>query len=391
MKGFLTIDDFDFEGKRVLLRVDLNSVVVNGKVKISDRIIEHAKTIKELIEKKARVVVLAHQGRPGDKDFISLKQHAKLLNKYVKIKFVDDIIGDKAIIAIKNLKNGEALLLDNVRFLKEELDYKKGNKFVERLKPLFDIFVSDAFSVTHRKQTSVVGFAEVLPNCLGRTLEKEINAVQNMELSKKPCVYVIGGEKPDDYMSLITYALRNDKVDRILACGLFGQLCLIAKGYNLGGQNKYLEKKGLLGVVSEIRKLLRYNKIETPVDMAVNYKGERKDLDLNEFPVKEEIFDIGAKTAKKYGEIIKGAKTILMKGTCGYAQDKRFSQGTRAVLKAIERSDAFSLIGGGHSSTAVKELRINKSRISYISLSGGALIGYLSGEKLPGLEVLRVV
>lgn len=391
MKGFLTIDDFDFKGKRVLLRVDLNSAVVNGKIILSDRIVEHAKTIKELIGKKAKVVVLAHQGRPGDKDFISLKQHARLLNKYVKIKFVDDIIGSKAIKAIEDLKTGEALLLDNVRFLKEELDYKKGNKFVKKLKPLSDIFVNDAFSVVHREQTSVVGFAKVLPSCLGRVLEKEIKAVQGMELSKKPSVYIVGGEKPDDYMFLITHVLENKKVDKILACGLFGQLCLIAKGYALGGQNKYLEKKGLIKVVPEIRKLLKYNKIETPVDMAVKYKRKRKDIDLKDFPIKEEIFDIGPKTTKKYSEIIRKAKTIFMKGTCGHAEDKRFSQGTKTVLRAIEKSNAFSLIGGGHSSTAVKELKINKSKISYISLSGGALVKYLSGERLPGIEVLRNV
>ena len=159
--NYKTLDDFDFKGKKVLLRSDLNSEIEKGKAIMSQRISESAKTIKELIKKKARVAVLAHQGRKGDPDFTELKQHAELLNKLVKIKFVPDVSGEKAVSAIKKLKDGEAILLDNVRSLNEEMKPDVSGLMVKTLAPLFDIYVNDAFSVSHRNQTSMVSFPEV--------------------------------------------------------------------------------------------------------------------------------------------------------------------------------------------------------------------------------------
>ncbi|GAF99347.1 unnamed protein product, partial [marine sediment metagenome] len=172
-----TLDDFSFKNKRVLVRVDLNSPVVNKKIKLSERLTEHSKTLKELSGKKAKVVVLAHQGRPNEEDFLSLEQHAKLLNKYVKIKFVNDTLGKKAINAIKNLRSGEILLLENIRFLKEEFKPSKENKIVKTLEHLFDIFVNDAFSVSHRSQTSIVGFKN-LEKCAGRVMGQELKSLE---------------------------------------------------------------------------------------------------------------------------------------------------------------------------------------------------------------------
>ncbi len=375
-----TLDDFDFKNKRVLVRIDLNSPVVKGKVKLSGKFIEHAKTLRELKKKKAKIVVLAHQGRPKEEDFLSLKQHAKLLNKFVRVKFVDDIIGKKAVSEIKKLRKGKILLLENVRYLKEEFKLSKRNKIVKILEPLFDIFVNDAFSVSHRNQTSIVGFKN-LDKCAGRVMEQELKNLERIKKFRKPCVYILGGAKPEDDIKLVKNNVK------ILSCGLFGQVCLISSGRKLGGQNKYLLKKGYRAN-PKLAKLIKKYKIEMPVDFGIKIKGRRKNVMLNDFPVKEEIFDIGPETVKKYVKIIKKAKTIFMKGTAGYCEERQFRKGTRKILRAIPKN-TYSLLGGGHLSSAIKTLRIGKSKFGYVSLAGGALIAYLAGEKLPGVEILK--
>jgi len=390
MKQFLTLSDIkNFENKKVLLRVDLNSAIYGSKIIGNVRFVEHAKTIKELINKKAKVVVLAHQGRPGEQEFTSLRQHNRILNKYVKIKFIDDLIGKKAINSIKKMKSGEALLLENTRFLKEEFIIEKRNKLLSNLSPLFDIFVEDALSICHREQTSITGFPKILPSYIGRVLEKELNALSKIKIAKKPVIYLIGGAKPLDYIELIESALKNNKVDKILACGLFGHMFLLAKGVNLGRQNKLLENKGFIKLLPKLIKFIKSHKIETPSDFGVNINGKRKEIILKDLPSKYALLDIGKKTIKNYSNIISKSKTILMKGTAGYIEDKKFMLGTKVLLKSIEiatKKGTFSLLGGGHLLTVIKDLNIPK--FSYVSLSGGALMNYLSDKELPGLKVL---
>ncbi|MGV8152548.1 MAG: phosphoglycerate kinase [Candidatus Nanoarchaeia archaeon] len=375
-----TIDDFDFKEKRALLRTDINSDVVNGKVLMSERIKQAAITIKELVKKKAKLVIVAHQGTPKKEDFLSLKKHAKLLNKFVKVKFVDDVIGEKAIRAIKNVKPGEAILLDNLRFVEDEFNPdKEDNSLIKAYKDLFDIYVNDAFSVCHRKQTSIVSFPKLFKSCIGRILEKEINALE--KISVKGAVYILGGAKPLDNIKLL-------KGNKVISGGLFGQLCLIAKGKDLGYQNEYL-KQELVLTPEALEKLKgKMDNLQTPVDFAVNIKGKRKELDLKEFPSNYRIDDIGEKTIKEYSKIIKKAKAIYMKGPVGFASDKRFQKGTFAILKAVSKCKGFTLIGGGHLSDAIAASKIPEKKFSHISLSGGALLNYVAGEKLAGLEVL---
>lgn len=374
----------NIRNKIILLREDLNSDVVNGRVLMSERIKESAESIKLLKNKGAKIVIIAHQGRPGEKDFTSLKQHAKFLNRFVKVKFIDDIIGSKADKAIKNLKSGEVLLLDNIRKSKDEFNMSK-NPFVTKLSRWCDIYVNDAFSVCHRAQASVVSFPKYMKSFAGPLLEREINALKKINL--KNCLYILAGAKPEDNIMLL-------KKNKVLTCGLFGQMCVIAKGKNLGAQNSYL-KKNISDYDSSLKILkTKLNQmkglVETPVDFAVKVNGKRKEYPLTEFPVKYEIYDIGEKTQKLYVNEIRKAKSIYMKGPAGFYSDTKFFTGTKALLEAISKSKAYSLLGGGQLSDAIAKSKIPKNKFGYISLSGGALLQYLAGEKLPGLVALHL-
>jgi phosphoglycerate kinase len=390
-----TIDDFDtenksslsrklssgkkvsgFKGKNVILRSDLNSEISKGKVVMSDRISESAKTIAELKRKGARVVVLAHQSRPGKKDFRGLEEHAKLLNKYTKIKFVAGIVSDKALREIGKLKNGEAVLLDNVRKLKEEFRPSVKGEMVKRLGKWGDIYVNDAFSVCHREQTSIVSFPKVMKSCVGRLVEKELKALK--EVKGRDSLFILGGAKAEDNLMLMNRG-------RVLTCGIFGHLCLIAKGYDLGAQNKFLKKE--LGVIPKLKKCVLG--VRTPLDLAVRVKGKRKDLRLDEFPSKYEVYDIGGRTEKHYVDLISRADAIFMKGPAGYCEEAQFCKGTVGLLRAIASSKGFKVLGGGHLDSALGKAKINKRKFDYISLSGGATVWYIAGKKLPGLEALK--
>ncbi len=374
-----TLSGFDFEGKVVLLRTDLNSDAHKGKIGLSGRIKESVKTISELKQKGAKVVIIAHQGRQGKDDFIGLKQHAKFLNKYIKVKFIDDVCGKKAIKAIKELKNGKVILLDNIRFIRDEFEPKKGKKNkLFKLVKIADVFVNDAFSVCHREHTSIVLFPRYLKSFTGRLLEKEIVALKKIKI--KNCLYVLGGAKPEDNIKLL-------KGRKVLACGLFGQICLIAKGKNLGAQNKYLKNifKNYSKITGKLKKKLR--NVKVPIDFAVKVNGKRKELNVEDFPSRYEIFDIGKETQKEYADEIKKAEVVFMKGPAGFSSDKNFAKGTVNLLKTIAKLKNFSLVGGGHLSDTIKKYKL--SGFGHVSLSGGALLRYIAGEKLVGLEALK--
>jgi len=372
---YKTLSNFNFKGKTVLLRADLNSPVENGKVVMNERLTESLKTIRELRGKGARVVVLAHQGRQGNKDFVSLTGHAKLM----RIKFVQDLFGDRALKEIEGMKEGEVILLENVRKHKEEFNPGK-NKMIKVLSGVCDIYINDAFSVSHRKQSSIVGFPRVMKSGIGRLMENELNHLERLDLGKT--LFILGGAKPEDNIMLMKQVLR--KNGRVLACGIFGQLCLIASGIDLG-QKKYLKNK--MRFVKELKKYV--SRIETPIDYAVNVSGKRKEIPLRDFPSKYEIYDIGEKTQASFIDEVKKVKSVFVKGTMGVCEEKAFCEGTREVLKAISMVRGHKVLGGGHLSTAVGEMGINKKKFDHISLSGGAFARYVAGERLVGLEVLN--
>jgi phosphoglycerate kinase len=402
MPMFLTIDDFDFRNKVALVRVDFNSPIDPKTKKILEdvRIRAHGETtIKELVHKGAKVVVLAHQGRPGESDFIPLKQHAKILGEILgrPVKYVDDLFGEKAKNAIKSLKGGEVLVLENVRTFPEE--QKKGTPeeqaktaLVKSLAPLADVFVNDAFATAHRAHVSIVGFTAVLPSVAGRIMERELKALgKALESPEKPCVFVIGGAKADDALRISKYVLDNSIADSVLTGGVAGHLFLAAKGVDLGKPNvEFLRKKDLLNFVAGIEELVkRYpDRIKTPMDLAVDMNGKRKEIAVRDLPTSYPICDIGSKTIEEYNEIIRKSKSIVISGPMGIYENNEFMKGTKEVLEAIAESKAFSLVGGGHTVAAVEQLGLEK-KMGYVSTAGGALIEFLMGERLPGVAALE--
>jgi phosphoglycerate kinase len=402
MSQILTIKDFDFKGKTVLVRVDFNSPVDPQTKKVLDdtRIRAHAETtIRELMEKGAKVVILAHQGRPGEPDFIPLKQHAEILGKILgkPVKYVDDVFNEKAQQVIRELKEGEILVLENVRTFAGER--KKGTpedhaktEFVQKLAPLADIFVNDAFAAAHRAHVSIVGFTAVLPSAAGRIMERELKALGKvLHAPEKPCVYILGGAKADDALRISQYVLKNNIADHILTGGIAGHLFLVAKGADLGKPNmELLEKKELMGLVPGIRELMKEypGKIDVPVDLAVEVEGKRREIATEELPTDYPIYDIGAKTIQRYASTIGDAKSIVISGPLGVFENKEFLAGTKGVLEAIAASKAFSLVGGGHTVAAVEKLGLT-NKMGYISTAGGALIEFLMGEELPGVAALE--
>lgn len=373
---YKTIADLDLKGKRVLLRIDINSEVIGNKVQDNPRFLEHSKTIKLLLKKKAVVVILAHQSRPGKKEFTSLKQHAKILNEYVKVKFVDEVIGKKALREIEKLKSGQALLLENVRFLKSEFD-SKNNLLARKLKVKFDYFVNDAFSVMHRNQSSITDFPKIIESAIGPNVEKELKHLDELKHNLKNAIFILGGDKPKSTMLLMNH-------HKVLTTGSLSLLSLMAKGHKLGKQEITLGKKKEL-----IPRIKKFKGTKVPIDLAIKVNGKRKEIDVKDLPTKYSILDIGKKTIAEYKKEINKAKAIFFKGSAGKIEDPLFCLGTKELLKAIAKTSGFKVISGGSSNLMIKKFKINKNSFNHVSLSGGALVYYLAGKKLPGLEVLR--
>jgi phosphoglycerate kinase len=401
MKDFNTLDDFNVENKTVLLRVDYNMPLDKKTLNIIDdtRIKLTLPTIQELIRKKAKIVILAHQGKQGSWDFIPMEKHAKILQNLLgkNVLYVDDIFGDKAINAIKNLKPGDILFLDNVRKFVGETEKKTPeehakSELVQKLYPLADLFVNDAFAAAHRAQCSLIGFTAVLPSCAGRLMEKELtNLEKALKNPKKPSVFLFGGAKYADVIVTIDRILSNKIADKILLTGLTANAFLKAKGANLGEKNeKAFGEEGTPELFQEISKVYtKYkNMIYLPSDFAFEFDGKRKEITLNDLPAENNLFDIGEKTIDEYETILKNAKTIFISGPCGVFENPLFKKGTQEIFTFITKLNAFSIAGGGHTVAALDQLKIT-DKISHVSTGGGSLEKYMMGDKLPVVEALK--
>ena len=305
MPQFVTTDDFDFRANTVLIRVDYNSPIDPQTKRIIDdtRIRMHGETIRELAKKGAKVVVLAHQGRPGEPDFVPLKEHAEILGRVLgaPVKYVDDVYGEKARKAVKELNAGEVLVLENVRTFPEETtkgtpEEHSQRDLVQKLAPLADVFVNDAFAAAHRAHVSIVGFTALLPSIAGRILERELKALKKvLEAPEKPCVFILGGAKADDALEISRYVLDNNIADHILTGGVAGHVFLVAQGFDLGKPSmEFLKKKELMGFVPGIRDLMKKypRKVEVPVDLATEIEKRRKEIKVNQLPSDHPIYDI---------------------------------------------------------------------------------------------------
>jgi phosphoglycerate kinase len=399
MAEFLTLDDLEVKDKTVLVRVDINSPLdpVSKEILDDTRIRECAPTIKELVKKGAKVVVLAHQGRPKSEDFVPLEQHAKKLEQSlgIGVRYVNDVIGEKAQQFINSLKSGEVMLLDNVRFIPEENTQMSPEdaaktEFVKKLAPLANFYVNDAFAAAHRSQPSLVGFPMVLPAAAGRLMERELKNLGQALSPEHPCVYVLGGAKIDDSLTIIENVLSKGTADLVLTGGLVAYAFLAASGHDLGKVTlELLKKKGFESQLDRAKNLLQTygEKIKIPSDLAADADGNRVELSVDELPSEHELSDIGKKTVDEYSKLLSGAKTIIANGPLGVFEKEQFRFGTTGVLKAMAETNAFTIIGGGHVVAAAQEAHL-ASKIKHVSTGGGACISFLSGDKLPAMEVL---
>lgn len=393
MKSFKRLKE-----RTVILRVDLNSPLKQGKIVVTERLRRAAQSIKQLLRMKARVVVISHQGRPGQADCVSLRQHAQALRKFgIKVRFVDEVAGKRALRAIQQLKSGEAVLLENVRFMREEmqeLSPKEQAKveWVSKLARLADAYVNDAFSASHRSHASLVGFPQLLPSYVGPELVKELRALSKFQRARQPCVLVLGGAKIKECLDLMEKFLEKKKTQRVLTGGLLAEVLCVARGIEIGERNlRVLEAKGCMELEGRCYDLLKRwaNRIEVPLDFAVQKDGQRVELKIEELPTQYLIKDLGYQTIQKYKKIIKGARSVLFKGPLGIYEEPGFEVATEEMLKAIAASKAYSVVGGGDTVAALEQLKIPFSSFNHVSLAGGAFVEYLSGKALPALQALR--
>ncbi len=383
------ISDYDVKGKKVLVRVDFNCAVENGKIVPGERIEAHSQTVKRLAERGARVIVLAHQGRKGDEDFLDLSQHAGLIREYtgISVKYVNDITGEDAKRAVAELKDGEVLLLENVRALADETT--EDGVIVRELSPLVDYFVLDALSVAHRAHSSVVGFSKRIPAFYGDVLADEMKALQSLQ-DVNDVTFLLGGSKVKDSFGIMKRWLSDGRAKRFLTGGALAILLLKAKGYSIGDSEEYFEEAELGEYLDDAKEILEEygEKIVIPVDVGLKNNDERVECDADRI-TRGQIFDIGGKTTENYRKIIAESAAVVMNGPMGVYEVDGFEKGTEGVLRAIYDSKAYSLLGGGHTITAMKKLGIGKEGFGYISLAGKALIEYLCGKELPGIKALN--
>ena len=397
---FPTLDDVDVKGKTVLVRVDINSPLDpnTGEILDDTRILECAPTLKGLAHKGAKVVVLAHQGRPGDEDFTPLEKHAKKLRAAVglDVKYMRDVVfGPPVESTIKLMRPGEVLMLENVRILAEENMNKPKEEqaktwLVRRLAPLAQLFVNDAFSAAHRSQASLVGFSAVLPAYPGRLMEKEVRGLGMALTPEHPCVYLLGGAKADDVIKIVENALGKGVVDTVLTGGVLGTIFLMASGRDIGEPNaKLIAEEGYEKLVERAKKLISAHgdKIRIPLDIVADANGEPRVLSVEELPSEFLISDIGPKTVEEYSKVLAGAKTIVAKGPVGIFEKKGFERGTFELLKAMANSQAFTVLGGGHVVAAANAAGVS-DKIKHVSTGGGAAVSFLSGEPMPAIEAL---
>ncbi len=393
---FLTLDDVDVSGKTVFLRTDINSPLDPKSKRILDatRIQAIVPTVRSL--KESKLIIGAHQSRPGKYDFTSLESHSKVLQMYLEspVKYTDDIIGEEAQREIQSLKKGDVLVLNNVRMLEEENkiaspEELKETELVKTLSKYIDLFVNDAFAAAHRSQASLVGLSTVVPMAAGRLMEQELTAL-NRVLSNpaRPSVYLLGGAKVDDRIPVINRVLNDDIADKILIGGLVADSFQMAQG-KMKKRFDELDEEGLKQVYTCRAILEEFPKqIQLPMDVALDVKGERVEVFIDSITEEKNIYDIGLNTIAHYSSTIDKASTVVAEGPLGMFERRGFDIGTKELLRSMARCRGYTVVGGGHMGAMASMLGISDN-MSHVSTGGGAMLSMLAGETLPVVAALE--
>ena len=388
-----TVKDIDLKGKKVFVRCDFN-VPMDENQNITDntRIVAALPTIKYLLEQNCKIILASHLGRPkGEvKPEFSLKPVAKELSKLLgkEIIMANDVIGEDATTKAEKLKEGEIMLLENVRFHREETD--NDPEFAKKLASMAEVFVNDAFGTAHRAHASTTGIADYIPGVAGFLIEKELkflgNAINNPE---RPFVAILGGAKVSDKIGVIDSLL--DKVDTLMIGGGMAYTFFKAQGYNVGNSLCEVEKTGLALEAMEKAKS-KGVKLLLPIDTKIGKEfkpdTESKTVAWTEIPDEWEGFDIGEKTIEMFKNELKSAKTVIWNGPLGLFEFDHFAIGTNEIAKTLAELDATTIIGGGDSAAAVTKAGL-ADKMTHISTGGGASLEFLEGKKLPGIECLQ--
>ena len=378
--GIRTLDELDVKGKTVLCRVDINQPVdrAKGTLKSVNRIRACVPTVRELSDKGAKVVLMAHQGSDIEyKNFYTTRPHAQVLSELLgrEVKWIDDVCGPAAREDIAALREGEVLLLDNVRFVAEE-------------QTLFEM----KLRLTHEQQAKTLLVEKLAPSAMGRLFEKEYCTVSGlMEAPKRPCVFILGGAKISDAFQMMETVLSRGVADRILTGGLVANIFLIALGNDIGqGSYDFIAASNYTEFFPKAKALYEAygEKIVLPVDLSWVKDGQRQEANLGGIPADMAAVDIGSKTAARYRDEIMNAKTVFVNGPMGVFEKPESELGTKMVWQALADTEGFSVLGGGDSITATEKYGLT-DKMGYICTGGGALIRFLSGEELPVVKALR--
>ena len=386
-----TVEDLDVAGKKVLVRCDFNVPLSDGKITSDKRIVASLPTIKYLIKNGAKVILCSHLGRPkGEfKPEFSLAPVAARLSELLgqEVKMAKDVVGESAQSLAASLKDGEVMLLENVRFHKEET--KNDPEFSKKLASLADLYVNDAFGSAHRAHSSTTGVADYLPSACGYLIQKEIEFMGNaLANPKRPLVAILGGAKVSDKIGVITNLL--DKCDTIIIGGGMAYTFMKALGYEIGTSLLEADRVDDAKAMMETAKA-KGVKFIIPVDNKVGKEydpnTEAMVISSDNIPEGWMGLDIGPKTQQLFADAIKGSGTVIWNGPMGVSEWENFAAGTIAVAKAVAESGAISIIGGGDSAAAVQKLGF-ADKMSHISTGGGASLEFLEGKELPGIAAL---
>jgi len=403
VQGVLSLDAYDLEGQTVLYRVDVNSPLNPiDKTLLDDSRLRTLKPTLQLLS-KSKVVILAHQSRPGKDDFSDMSQHSARLSQIINrdIMFIQDICSDSTIDKIRDMKNGDILFLDNMRIHSEEYSKKYENwqnteesEIVTKLSSVADLYVTDAFAAAHRKSPTLTGFTTKLPCIPGNLMMSELSNLRTaIDNPPRPYLAILGGAKADDSLRVALNLIQKNIIDKIAFVGVVGNLMIWANGYDIGNRNKDFITNSIGDAFDETwvmaQKLVKQypDLLILPTDIAVEINEERVPMQLDELPTEYPIYDVGLQSLMNLRPIILNSKCILWNGPASFFEKPGFAFGTIEILNMCIETEALTIIGGGHTSALVSSRGV-VDKVTHNSTGGGSTMCLLSGENMPVIESL---